>query len=178
MNFRAGWEDLTFSVRPEEAASERPSRRARDSRKSRQPSRRGRSEAPAPCISKLWGAVLCELTDRARGAGCGPFGIGRGGAGSDHRCTLPQPARKELLGVVVAAAPTCNFHRHGRQHASGCPGGRPLRKPLSLCLRWAPRPRRPCRGASQGHEPAFARPVDDGSGSGDPDIHTNGGAVR
>ena len=37
------------------------------------------------------GAGLHKRTLRARGVGCGPFGLGRGGAGSDLRGTPPLP---------------------------------------------------------------------------------------
>src|SRR5713101_6692514 len=59
------------------------------------------ADCPLPCILGLWGAVLHKLTDRARGVGCGPFRIGRGGAGSDLRGTPLPPACEELRGVAV-----------------------------------------------------------------------------
>src|SRR5882724_13676714 len=123
---------------------------------------------------RLWGAVLHKLTLRARGAGCGPFGIGRGGAGSDLRGTPPPPACGELRGVAAATAQLATSTAWTMEY-SWCPGGRRLQKPLSLFLRWAPRPRRPCRGVPKANEPAYARSVDDGSGSGDPGIHSSEG---
>src|SRR5512139_47372 len=125
----------------------------------------------------LWGAVLHKLTLRARGVGCGPFGIGRGGAGSDLCGSPPPPACGERRGVATAAVRLATSTAWAMKY-SWCPGGRRLQKPLSLFLRWAPRPRRPCRGVPKANEPACARSVDDGTGSGDPGTHFSGGEQR
>jgi hypothetical protein len=135
------------------------------------------TKTAAPCILGIVGSSSAQAAAPSVGGGMRPL-RDRPRRGGERSLWHPAiSACGELRGVAAAAARLATSTAWTMEY-SWCPGGRRLQKPLSLFLRWAPRPRRPCRGVPKANEPAFARSVDDGSGSGDPGTHSSGGKQR